>query len=455
MPDQNSTPPSNDGINVPPHILEAALAAGMVVDERQLLDDILADQAAMMVEIGSDALAEEPDEYANNELASLPAVEGLPPLTGPDLAALLRQATNAATLAAALNAALMREVQEYGRRSDKPVSARAINYYAFHNAEKRYRTFAIPKKTRGQVRTIKAPDRGLLRLQRLLLRCLAAAFTTCDDAAHGFVSGRSVLTNALPHAGRRFVLNLDLRDFFPSTSVKRVVTVLHNPPFALPKPAAHLVAQLCCDAGSLPQGAPTSPLLTNAVCQRLDLRLRQLAQRHHCRYTRYADDLTFSSNRPAFSQQFHKELNDVLAAEGYAQNQAKQRLQLPHQRQEVTGLVVNERPNVPREYVRQIRAMLHNWETKGYEAASATLRQHYQGSKSSAQHKGKVPKIEKVLAGKIAYLGMARGDDSTVKSMIATYTNLLSKIKSDKTDSIWNAWDKMGLEAALKLSQEI
>jgi RNA-directed DNA polymerase len=425
MPDQNSTSPSNDGINVPPHILEAALAAGLVVGGRQLLDGILVEQTAMMAEIGSEALAEESDESADKDLASLPAVEGLAPPNGLDLAALLRQATDATTLAAALNAALVQEVKEHGQRSNKPVSARAINYYAFHNAEKRYRTFNIPKKTQGQVRTIKAPDLGLLRLQRLLLRCLAAAFTTCDDAAHGFVPGRSVFTNALPHAGRRFVLNLDLRDFFPSTSVKRVVTVLHNPPFALPKPAAHLVAQLCCDVGSLPQGAPTSPLLTNAVCQRLDLRLRQLAQRHRCRYTRYADDLTFSSNRPAFSQQFHKELNDVLAAEGYAQNQAKQRLQLPHQRQEVTGLVVNERPNVPREYVRQIKAMLHNWETKGYEAASATLRQQYQGSKAGVRHKGKVPKLEKVLAGKIAYLGMIAGKQSLVFQKMQIALNAL------------------------------
>ncbi len=327
------------------------------------------------------------------------------------LAELFSTTTNAADLAAVLNAALHLDVAENPRHKAKPISYKLLNYYAFHKAETRYRTFAIPKKTPGETRTIKAPDHGLLRLQRLLLACLTAAFTTCDDAAHGFVPGRSVLTNARPHAGRRFVLNLDLQDFFPSTSVQRVVTVLQLPPFALQKPVAHLVASLCCDGGSLPQGAPTSPLLTNAVCQRLDRRLRQLAQRHRCTYTRYADDLTFSSNRPAFQAPFHAELNAILTAEGYQQNPKKQRLQTPQQRQEVTGVVVNERPNVPREYVRQIRAMLHNWETKGYEAASATLRQHYGNSKAHARHKGKVPKLERVLAGKIAYLGMVRGKD--------------------------------------------
>ena len=318
--------------------------------------------------------------------------------------------TDASSLAAVLNAALQLDVAENPRHQAKPVSARLLNYYAYKK-ETRYRTFQIPKKTPGETRTIKAPDRGLLRLQRLLLACLTAAFGPSHPASHGFVPGRSVLTNAQPHAGRRFVLNLDLCDFFPSTSVGRVVAVLQLPPFGLCKPAAYLVANLCCDQGCLPQGAPTSPLLTNAVCQRLDRRLQQLATRHRATYTRYADDLTFSSNRPAFREPFHQELTATLTAEGYAQNEKKQRLQTTRQRQEVTGVVVNERPNVPREYVRQIRAMLHNWETKEYEAASATLRQHYGSSKAHARYKGKVPKLERVLAGKIAYLGMVRGKE--------------------------------------------
>jgi len=344
-----------------------------------------------------------------------------------DLAAPFRSVTNATELAAVLNAALRLDLAENPKHKAKPISYKLLNYYAYHKGEKRYRTFAIPKKTPGETRAIKAPDYGLLRLQRLLLRCLTAAFTTCDDAAHGFVPGRSILTNAQPHAGRRFVLNLDLKDFFPSTSVQRVMAVLQLPPFALAKPVAHLVASLCCDQGSLPQGAPTSPLLTNAVCQRLDRRLRQLARQHRCTYTRYADDLTFSSNRPAFREQFHQELNAILTAEGYAQNEKKQRLQTTQQRQEVTGVVVNERPNVPREYVRQIRAMLHNWKTKGYEAASATLRQYYSSGKAYARHKGKVPKLEQVIAGKIAYLGMLRGDSNELVKSFLQLFNELSK----------------------------
>ena len=351
-------------------------------------------------------------------------------VTEVDLAANFRKVTDAHQLARVLNAALMLDLAENPKHKAKPIATNLLNYYAYHKKETRYRTFQIPKRTRGEVRTIKSPDRGLLRLQRLLLSCLTAAFTTSHPASHGFVPGRSVLTNAQPHVGHRFVLNLDLRDFFPSTTIGRVAAVLQLPPFGLSKEGAYLIANLCCDQGCLPQGAPTSPLLTNAVCQRLDRRLQQLAARHRCTYTRYADDLTFSCNRPVFRDQFHLELNTIITTEGYQQNEQKQRLQTPESRQEVTGIIVNERPNVPREYVRQIRAMLHNWETRGYEAATTTLRQYYPTSKAHARHQGNVPKLERVLSGKIAFLGMVRGrEDVNYISSLLRLRRLTDKQK--------------------------
>ncbi|GAB3638723.1 hypothetical protein GCM10027422_43130 [Hymenobacter arcticus] len=372
------------------------------------------------------------------------------PPTAIDLGSLFGKVTDAHQLAFVLNKALTLDLAENPRHKAKPVSAKLLYYYAYHKKETRYRTFQIPKRTRGEVRTIKAPDHGLLRLQRLLLACLTASFTTSHDASHGFVPGRSVLTNAQPHAGHRFVLNLDLLNFFTNTYLGRVAAVLQLAPFGLAKEAAYLVANLCCDQGCLPQGAPTSPLLTNAVCQRLDRRLHELAACHRCTYTRYADDLTFSGNRPVFRAGFHQQLNAILAAEGYQQNEQKQRLQTPETRQEVTGIVVNERPNVPREYVRQIRAMLHNWETKGYEAASTTLRQHYPTSKAHARHQGKVPKLERVLAGKIAYLGMIRGkEDSVLVSISAKLTSLLVKLKEERVETVWQIWKEQGIEAAI------
>ncbi|TGE15974.1 reverse transcriptase domain-containing protein [Hymenobacter elongatus] len=371
-------------------------------------------------------------EYQAGFWAMLNAQKGRQPRPAPlleiidtaGLAVPFREVMDADTLARVLNAALALDVAENPQHKPKPLIGKVLNYYAFHKKTTRYSTFEIPKRTRGEMRVIKAPDHGLRRIQRLLLLCLTAAFTTCDKAAHGFVPGRSVLTNAQPHAGRRFVLNLDLKDFFTNTHYGRVERVLQLPPFSLLPAVARLVANLCCDQGSLPQGAPTSPLLTNAVCQRLDRRLRQLAKCHRATYTRYADDLTFSSQRPAFREPFYAELKVILDAEGYQENAQKRRLQLPNARQEVTGIVVNDQPNVPREYVRQIRAMLHNWETKGYEAASTTLRAHYRESKAGARHKGTAPKLEQVLAGKIAYLGMVRGSDSV------EYTVFSQKLKS-------------------------
>ncbi|MCA8831937.1 reverse transcriptase domain-containing protein [Hymenobacter pini] len=335
-----------------------------------------------------------------------------------ELAEHFRAVTDATSLALVLNSALELHRKRHPKGRTKTVAPGLLLYYAHHKKE-RYRTFQVPKRTRGQFRDIKAPEHGLLRIQRLLLLCLTATFTTCDEAAHGFVPGRNVLTNAQPHAGRRFVLNLDLKDFFSSTRVGRVLKVLQLAPFNLPKEAAHLIANLCCDQGSLPQGAPTSPLLTNVVCVWLDRKLRALAKKHRCRYTRYADDITFSSQRPAFTPAFHAELNAVLADEGYEQNPAKQRLQTPETRQEVTGVVVNERPNVPREFVQDIRFLLHVWQKHGYVEASKAMTRKYGSSKAHARYKGSTPKLEKVLAGKIAYLGMVRGKEDVAFEQFA------------------------------------
>jgi RNA-directed DNA polymerase len=373
-------------------------------------------------------------------------------LNSTDLASLFSEVTDAHHLAIVLNKALELDLVENPRHKSKPISAKLLQYYAYHKKESRYRTFQIPKRTRGEVRTIKAPDHGLLRLQRLLLTCLTASFTTSHDASHGFVPGRSVLTNAQPHSGHRFILNLDLLNFFSNTFLGRVVAVLQLAPFSLKKEAAYLVANLCCDQGCLPQGAPTSPLLTNAVCQRLDRRLYQLATRHRCTYTRYADDLTFSANRPIFRDGFHQHLNEILQTEGYQQNKLKQRLQTPETRQEVTGIVVNERPNVPREYVRQIRAMLHNWETQGYDIANATLRKHYATSKTHNRQKEKAPKLERVLAGKIAYLGMIRGkEDAQYLIFIDKLKFLTSKKETSLLSTLLSTLKEDGFAAAAKL----
>lgn len=386
-------------------------------DEEDLLGSILTD--------------EELDEMADRAFLAGSAPFSLPPSTesvakGKALRDSFCGITDADSLAVELNKCLAEHLLRHPTAKDKPVTTRALNYYAFHKSSGRYRTFRIPKRTPGETRELKAPEPGLLRIQRLLLLCFSHVFAKADRAAHGFVTGRSVLTNAKTHVGQRFVLNLDLQNFFPRTHIGRVVKVLQLPPFRLARPAAYLVANLCCDDASLPQGAPTSPLLTNLVCQRLDRRLRSLATKFHCRYTRYADDLTFSSNRAVFKEAFHRELDSILQAEGYEQNLKKQRLRTSHERQEVTGVIVNDRTSVTRDYIRLVKAMLHNWQTKGREVAQANFLQGYGMSKGALRNGGNIPSLERVLAGKIAYIGMIRGKEDAVFLRLLQQFKLLS-----------------------------
>ena len=402
---------------------------------------MLPDEALYSGELDSPPSPVEPPHASTKPSSGKGAETDESPEPQPDLqesiGTLLRGVSSAESLAVLLNRCLPTYLQQHPQAKPKPVSARVINYYAFHKQARRYRTFQIPKRARGEMRDLKAPDQGLLRIQRLLLLCLTDVFPVADKAAHGFVTGRSVLTNAQPHVGRRFVLNLDLKDFFPRTHIGRVVAILQRKPFSLPRPGAYLVANLCCDLGSLPQGAPTSPLLTNAVCQPLDRKLRQFATAHRCTYTRYADDLTFSSNRAAFTAAFHQELDAIIKGQNYEQNLQKQRLQTARECQQVTGVTVNVRTNVPRDYYRVVRNMLHNWQTKGYEVANQNFRQGYSASKGGLRHAGKCPPMERVLAGKIAYIGMIRGaEDPQFLRLLQQFKLLTDKEYADLSEAL-------------------
>ncbi len=153
-----------------------------------------------------------------------------------------------------------------------------------------YSRFTIPKR-RGGVRTIEAPNDKLKALQRSVLRRLLNPLPM-RQAATSFVPGRSIVDNARPHLGRAVVVNLDLADFFPAITVERVTEVWAG--LGWGAEAASVLTRICTHEGHLPQGAPTSPALSNLVCRRLDARLEALIQRSGGRYTRYADDITIS-----------------------------------------------------------------------------------------------------------------------------------------------------------------
>ena len=243
-----------------------------------------------------------------------------------------------------------------------------------------YTPFEIPKRS-GGTRQIWAPMPQLKAAQRWILRNIVEGLPV-HGAAHGFLPGRSILTNAQVHRDSAIVINVDLKDFFPTVTLPRVKGVFRS--LGYQEQIATLLALLCTEAPRrvaefegktyylalgprcLPQGAPTSPAITNTICLALDRRLAGLASALGWRYTRYADDLTFSfpavsKGEPGITGLLNA-LRLIVEEEGFELHPDKTRIARSGARQKVTGLVVNGpgTPRVPRNRRRQIRAALHN-----------------------------------------------------------------------------------------------
>ena len=174
-------------------------------------------------------------------------------------------------------------------------TAKQLGYYIYKRAlSSQYKTFEIKKK-RGGTRTIHAPHSNIKLIQQSIRRELdqLRLFKPC---VNGYVTGRNIISNARPHVGQRFVLNIDLEDFFGSINYGRIYGLLLKPPYNLNKTIAAAIAKACTLDNKLPQGAPSSPVISNLICSKLDTELSRLAKAHGCVYTRYADDLTFSSS---------------------------------------------------------------------------------------------------------------------------------------------------------------
>lgn len=238
-----------------------------------------------------------------------------------------------------------------------------------------YTTFEIPKRN-GETRTICAPSGDLKILQVKLSNILWLYQKSIweekgikPNVSHAFEKEKSIITNARIHRNKRFVLNLDLENFFDCFHFGRVQGYFEkNNNFKLPHDVAVILAQLTCYQGRLPQGAPSSPIITNLICQSLDTYLLRVAKKYKLDYTRYADDLTFSTNDRHFvenQEKFLAEANAAIKRAGFSINEKKTRLQFKDSRQEVTGLIVNKKLNVNQSYVRKTRAMAHQLYTTG------------------------------------------------------------------------------------------
>lgn len=260
-----------------------------------------------------------------------------------------------------------------------------LRWLAYHReaaTSLHYERFTIPKRS-GGIRNIWAPRPKLKSAQRWILRNIAERLPV-HGAAHGFLMGRSIQTNAAVHTDSKLILNVDLSDFFPTVSWRRVKGIFRKAGYR--EQVATLLALLCTEAPRkviehegqtlyiamgprcLPQGAPTSPALTNTLCLRLDQRLAGIARSKGWRYTRYADDLTFSlptgHKGPPQTGKLLGSVHHIARSEGFRVNPKKTRVSRTGGRQKVTGLVVNggEAPRVPRLLRRQLRAAIHNLE---------------------------------------------------------------------------------------------
>lgn len=327
----------------------------------------------------------------------------------------------------------------YGKDARK-LTLRMLNYYAYSSHNKnRYVTFQVPKKKKGVFRTIDAPCAGLKMIQRAMNLIFQTIYTP-HEAAMGFVPHRSVVTNARVHMGQKYVYNIDLKDFFPSITSGRLFKRLQVAPFCMDKKMASIVTDLCCYTNAdgknvLPQGAPTSPTITNFISGHLDRKLSKLARAYGMKYTRYADDITFSCSSNMFAEdgKFCKSLRNIIEEEEHFKiNTDKTRLCHSGERQEVTGLTVNEQTNVTRKYVKQIRLFLHIWEAKGLPEAQRFFEKHYT-PKTTRPNVG-IPHIENVIAGKLLYLKMVKGEnDETYRKLYERLMKLFTGNNNDES----------------------
>ncbi|MBX0356076.1 retron Ec67 family RNA-directed DNA polymerase/endonuclease [Halobacillus sp. Nhm2S1] len=235
-----------------------------------------------------------------------------------------------------------------------------------------YTSFEIPKKNGGS-RKINAPSGDLKDIQLKLAEALYAhvkkKLNKKNNISHAFEKNKSIITNAKIHRNKRWVLNIDLENFFESIHFGRVRGFFNkNNNFLLPIEVATVIAQISCYEGKLPQGGPSSPVISNLICEILDYRLLKIAKKYKLNYTRYADDLTFSTNEkkfPELQMDFYKEISKEIRRAGFIVNEKKKRLQYEDSRQEVTGLVVNKKVNVNRTYYKKTRAMAHQLYKQG------------------------------------------------------------------------------------------
>jgi RNA-directed DNA polymerase len=264
------------------------------------------------------------------------------------------------------------------------------------DTKEHYVRFHIPKYN-GQPRKIDSPKPELKKIQRKILDIILHR-VPLNSHAEGYVRHKSILSNANRHVGKEIVIRMDISDFFPSITFPRVVGTFEA--LGYPLNVAELLGNLTSHEGRLPIGAPTSPAISNIVCRRMDKRFARLGRKCGFSYSRYADDIAVSGHNLQLNQMipfFYSIINE----EGFVVNHSKTVVMRNAKRQKITGVVVNQKTNAPREEIRKLRAVIHNCLQNG---TVSEMRKWAISEKNIGENKYSQSKFRSSLLGRINYV---------------------------------------------------
>lgn len=334
-----------------------------------------------------------------------------------------------------------------------------LKWLAFSADKQHFYTAFQIKKRRGGTRPIWSPNGKLKEMQSRLAAVLQQIYPA-KQCVHGYIKGRGIKSNAEAHTCRRWILNIDIDNFFGSIHFGRVLGALQARPLALSRSVSQLIASLCTYRGVLPQGAPTSPVLSNIVCRGLDSKLQRIAGTHRCTYTRYSDDITISTDRTQFPIELattsfsgcalSPTFVEFFRASGFGLNLRKSRLVGRGRRRIVTGLTVNDSVAVPTKHWNELRFYIHVANSFGVQAALARLSAEYSKHRNPSRAPLGNKALLSILVGKVSFLRHVHGarDEARYERMLAAFSDAFN-------NATVRAWHTETVERQRSLEQSI
>lgn len=308
------------------------------------------------------------------------------------------------------------------------VNSTEIKYFSKYTTPlNAYTSFKVPKKN-GSFREIVAPNRQLKFIQKLLLKEISCFYDPKINV-HGFVPKRNIRTNAEPHICKKVVLNVDIDNFFPSIHIGRVIGMFMSKPFSFSQNIAVILARLTTNNGILPQGSPTSPIISNLICRNLDNELKKLTLKFKLVYTRYADDITISTKKDFLPIEIvtntpegwvlSKSFCDIFENNSFRVNHEKTKIRTYTQKQKVTGLIVNKKVNIENRQYKEFKSLLYNATVNGIKNSA------YRNKFVSKDGKPNIKAFTDFIIGKMNYYRMILGDESNKFNTLAIMSNKL------------------------------